>query len=59
MDLGKMLEELHLEAHRFDEAIVAIEALVRGGAKRRGRPPKWQSDPSKKPGSSSDSSDRS
>ena len=40
MDLTKALAELHGERARLDEAILVLSRLA-GGAKRRGRPPKW------------------
>jgi hypothetical protein len=59
MDVVKMLEDLHLEVQRVDEAIAAIEALIRGGGKRRGRPRKSLSHPSNQRGLLSNSSNRS
>lgn len=41
MNILQMLEELRSERQRLDEAILVIERLAAGGAKRRGRPPKW------------------
>ena len=41
MDIEKVLTELREERELIDGAIVALERLARGGAKRRGRPPKW------------------
>jgi hypothetical protein len=38
MDVLKMLAELRQDGARIGEAIVALEKLVRGPAKRRGRP---------------------
>jgi hypothetical protein len=43
MNLVDMLSELREEARRIDDAIIAIERLLRAGGKRRGRPPKWLS----------------
>jgi hypothetical protein len=43
MDIVKMLSDLRSERQRLQEAILAIERLAAGGAKRRGRPPKWMS----------------
>jgi len=44
MDIAKMLAELHSDRQLIDQAILTLERLARGGAKRRGRPPKWMSD---------------
>ena len=41
MDIKKILEQLHQEREQLREAIMAIERLALGGAKRRGRPPAW------------------
>jgi hypothetical protein len=41
MDIEKMLAELREERELIEGAIVALERLAQGGAKRRGRPPKW------------------
>lgn len=41
MDLEKILTELRAERNRIDEAILAIERISHGSAKRRGRRPKW------------------
>ena len=41
MDLEKIIAELRAERHRTDEAILAIERISHGAAKRRGRRPKW------------------
>jgi hypothetical protein len=43
MDIVKMLSELRSEQERIQEAILVMERLAAGGAKRRGRPPKWMS----------------
>ena len=48
MNLVKMLVELREEANRLNEAINAIERIIRRGGKRRGRPPKWMLDPASK-----------
>ena len=40
VDLTKVLNELHDELERVDEAIVILERL-RAGRTRRGRPPTW------------------
>jgi hypothetical protein len=41
MDLHKMITELRLEKERLDEAILALERLVAGKSRRRGRPSRW------------------
>jgi hypothetical protein len=41
MEIEKMLAALREERELVDGAIIALERLARGGAKRRGRPPKW------------------
>jgi len=38
MDLLKMIAELETERARLDEAILALERLSAGKARRRGRP---------------------
>jgi hypothetical protein len=43
MEYAKLIAELRDEAARLQEAIEALERIARGGAKRRGRPPKWLS----------------
>jgi hypothetical protein len=43
MDLHKMITELRLEKERLDEAILALERLVAGKTRRRGRPSRWLS----------------
>ncbi len=43
MNILQMLEELRSERQRLEEAILVIERLAAGGARRRGRPPKWMS----------------
>jgi hypothetical protein len=44
MDLLKMIAELEAERNRLDHAIVALERLSAGKARRRGRPPRWLKD---------------
>jgi hypothetical protein len=44
MDLLKMIAELEAERNRLDHAIVALERLSAGKARRRGRPPSWLKD---------------
>jgi hypothetical protein len=41
MDIGKMLADLRAERDQIIEAIIVMERLAAGGAKRRGRPPAW------------------
>ena len=41
MDLNKMIAELQSERDRLDQAILALERLSAGQARRRGRPPRW------------------
>jgi hypothetical protein len=41
MDINKILEELRRERSQLGEAILSLERLALGGAKRRGRPPAW------------------
>jgi hypothetical protein len=41
MDINKILAELRLEREQLGEAILSLERLAAGGAKRRGRPPAW------------------
>ena len=36
-----MITELRLEKERLDEAILALERLVAGKTRRRGRPSRW------------------
>ena len=42
MDIKQVLEELHRELARINEAILTLERLQEG-APRRGRPPGWLS----------------
>jgi hypothetical protein len=41
MDISKILAEMRLEREQLGEAILSLERLAAGGAKRRGRPPAW------------------
>jgi hypothetical protein len=41
MDISKILTELRQEHEQLGEAILSLERLAAGGAKRRGRPPAW------------------
>ncbi len=36
-----MLAELRADRQHIEQAILVLERLALGGAKRRGRPPKW------------------
>jgi hypothetical protein len=50
LDINKILAGLRLEHEQLGEAIVSIERLAMGGAKRRGRPPAWLSNLKEKRG---------
>jgi hypothetical protein len=41
MDTAQLLAQLYDYREKIDRVIAAAEDLARGGAKRRGRPPKW------------------
>jgi hypothetical protein len=41
LDINNILEELRQERDQLGEAILSLERLALGGAKRRGRPPLW------------------
>ena len=41
MDIKKMIGQLQNERGLIEQTILAMERIARGGAKRRGRPPKW------------------
>ena len=41
MDINSILDELRQEREQLEEAILSLERLAAGGAKRRGRPPAW------------------
>jgi hypothetical protein len=56
MDTDRILKQLYLEARHIDQAIMALEQLVKEGGKRRGRPPKWLSQPVKEPENATDPS---
>jgi hypothetical protein len=43
MDVTKMIAALREERDLIEQAIFTLERIVRGGARRRGRPPKWLS----------------
>jgi hypothetical protein len=44
MDINAILAGLRREHEQLGEAILSLERLVAGGAKRRGRPPLWLSE---------------
>src|SRR5438876_32595 len=39
-----VLNMIAAEREQIEHAILTLERIARGGAKRRGRPPKWMSD---------------
>ena len=39
-----MLSELRSQKDQIEEAILVLQRLAAGGAKRRGRPPKWMAE---------------
>src|SRR5690349_4014141 len=41
MRIEEMLEELRKQQRALEEAVGTLERLASGGARRRGRPPKW------------------
>ena len=41
MDFTHILSALRSELQKIEEAILVVQRLAVGGAKRRGRPPKW------------------
>jgi hypothetical protein len=44
MNVLNMIAELRAEREQIEHVILTLERIARGGAKRRGRPPKWMSD---------------
>jgi hypothetical protein len=48
MDLEKILAELRQQRDQLDMAILSLERLARSRGPRRGRPPAWMSEMSKK-----------
>jgi hypothetical protein len=48
MDVVRMLDELKREREAIEEAIVTLERLAKGQARRRGRPPAWMSELNRK-----------
>lgn len=43
MDVSKILTELKQEREQIEQAILSLEILARGRARKRGRPPAWMS----------------
>ena len=41
MNITNMLSELRSQKEQIEQAILVLQRLAAGGAKRRGRPPKW------------------
>jgi hypothetical protein len=41
MDINAILTELRQQREQLEEAILALERMLRNGGKRRGRPPAW------------------
>jgi hypothetical protein len=50
MDISKILADLRQEHEWLEDAILYLERLAQGQAKRRGRPPAWLSRIEKKRG---------
>jgi hypothetical protein len=50
MDVTKILTELRQEREQIEEAIMSLERLARGRGRRRGRPPAWMSEITRKRG---------
>jgi hypothetical protein len=48
MDIDKMIAELQTEKTHLDEAIQALERLSAGKLRRRGRPPRWMVEQTKR-----------
>ncbi len=48
MEISKILEDLRAERDAIEEAIVTLERLAIGRGKRRGRPPSWMVEASKR-----------
>lgn len=48
MEISKILEDLRAERDAIEEAIVTLERLAIGRGKRRGRPPAWMVEASKR-----------
>jgi hypothetical protein len=44
MDVEKILHDLRAEREQIEEAIVSLERLAVGRARRRGRPPAWMAE---------------
>ena len=41
VDINKMILELRAGREQIEQAIMVLERMALGGAKRRGRPPAW------------------
>ncbi len=50
MDVTKILSDLRQEREQLEEAILSLERLALGRGKRRGRPPAWMAETTKKRG---------
>jgi hypothetical protein len=50
MDINKMLAELRSEREAVEQAIIVLQRIAAGRGKRRGRPPAWMSQVTKKRG---------
>ena len=48
MEVTKILAELRLELAQVSEAIMSLERLAQGRGRRRGRPPAWLAEVTKK-----------
>ena len=48
MDVAKILLALRQEREQIEEAILSLERLASGRQRRRGRPPAWMSEITKK-----------
>lgn len=48
MDVAKILTELRLELAQVTETILSLERLAHGRGRRRGRPPAWLAQVTKK-----------
>lgn len=48
MDVNKILVELKTELAQVSEAIMSLERLARSRERRRGRPPAWMTEITKK-----------
>jgi hypothetical protein len=50
MDVTKILAELREEREQVEQAILTLERLARGRGRRRGRPPSWMAEITRKRG---------